>query len=102
MQSALIKSVLDWRAEVKAMSTLISDRSKTSVQLYALEQKWMTENREKYAGQWVALVGDCLLSHGMDAKAVYEEARAKAAEFGDALPLVVLMEKEPDLPFGGW
>jgi hypothetical protein len=84
------------------MSTLVSDKSKTSAQLYALEQKWLTENREKYAGQWVALVGDNLLSHGEDARAVYAEAREKAAEFGDALPLVVLMEKEPDLPFGGW
>ncbi len=84
------------------MSTLISDKSKTPDALYALEQKWLTENREKYAGQWVALVGDNLLSHGTDAKAVYQEAHQKAAEFGDALPLVVLMEKEPDLPFGGW
>ena len=84
------------------MSTLTSEKSKTASALYALERKWLVENREKYAGQWVALIGDKLLSHGSDAKAVYAEARKKAAEFGEALPLVVLLEREPDLPFGGW
>lgn len=84
------------------MSTLIADKSRTSAALYALEQKWLAENREKYTGQWVALVGNHLLSHGPDAKAVYTQARQKTAELGETLPLVVLIEKEPDLPFGGW
>ena len=82
------------------MSTLISEKSKTSS--YALERKWLAENREKYAGQWVALIGDNLLSHGSNAKAVYAEARSKAAEFGETIPLIVLLEREPNLPFGGW
>jgi len=84
------------------MSTLILEKPKTSAALYALEQKWLAENREKFAGQWVGLLGDKLLSHGADSKTVYAEARKKAAELSEALPLVVLLEKEPDLPFGGW
>ncbi len=84
------------------MSTLISDESKTSPSLYALERKWLVKNREKYAGQWVALIGDRLLSHGPDAKAVYAEARKKAVESDEAIPLVVLLAREPNLPFGGW
>ena len=84
------------------MSTLTSEKSKSSAALYALERKWLVENREKYAGQWVALIGDTLLSHGADAKEVYREAGRKAAEFGETIPLVVLLDKEPGLPFGGW
>ena len=84
------------------MSLLISEKLKTSSSFYALERKWLAENREMYAGQWVALIGDNLLSHGSNAKMVYAEARKKAAEFGEVLPLVVLIEREPGLPFGGW
>ncbi|MGH9799935.1 MAG: DUF5678 domain-containing protein [Blastocatellia bacterium] len=59
------------------------------------EHRWLKEHCDEYAGQWVALKGDQLISHGVNAKEVY--LTAKAAGHMDAL-----MEKvEPSnaLPF---
>jgi len=47
------------------------------------ERQWLKENCDEYAGQWVALKGNQLISHGMDAKEVH--AAAKAAGHPDAL-----------------
>jgi Family of unknown function (DUF5678) len=52
---------------------------------------------DEYLGQWVALDGDRLISHGPDAKKVYEEARAT----GVHAPFLKRIVKD-DLPFGGW
>src|SRR5580658_6077147 len=49
------------------------------------EQDWLAAHELEYAGQWVALDGDTLLSHGSDAHAVRDEARRK----GVHLPLLV-------------
>ncbi|MDQ3256681.1 MAG: DUF5678 domain-containing protein [Acidobacteriota bacterium] len=77
--------------------------SENVTQLHAREQRWLVEHQAEYAGQWVALLGDSLLTHGTDARQVYAEARRKIAATDDAaVPLVVLIEAEPDLPFGGW
>ncbi len=63
-----------------------------------LEQQWLREHGPEFAGQWVALDGSRLLSHGRDARAVYESARAS----GVALPLVVRVGKRDEPPFAGW
>jgi predicted exporter len=63
-----------------------------------LEREWLNENRAAFAGQWVALDGDELLSHGTDGRQVYVEAKAK----GVKVPFVVHLEAEDELPFGGW
>jgi hypothetical protein len=55
------------------------------------------ENRPN-AGQWVAIEGDQLVSHGENANAVLQQARAE----GVPHPLVMHIPKEPPLPFGGW
>ncbi|HKQ04579.1 MAG TPA: DUF5678 domain-containing protein [Blastocatellia bacterium] len=62
------------------------------------ERRWIAEHRKAYAGQWVALKGHRLLSHGMDAKTVYQEAR----KLGVESPVVVQIESPDELPFGGW
>src|SRR5581483_12057669 len=62
------------------------------------EQEWLRQHSEEYAGQWVALDGDSLLSHGSDAFAVRAEARAKGVQ----LPLMVHIPDEPNLPSAGW
>jgi predicted DNA-binding antitoxin AbrB/MazE fold protein len=62
------------------------------------EQKWLAAHQLEYAGQWVALEGDVLLSHGPDALAVREEARRKGVD----LPLMVHIPKEPNQPSAGW
>jgi hypothetical protein len=46
------------------------------------EMRWFAaeQNRAKYGGQWVALDGDQLLSHGENLRQVYAEAKAKGVE----------------------
>jgi predicted DNA-binding antitoxin AbrB/MazE fold protein len=62
------------------------------------EQEWLIAHRLEYAGQWVALDGHTLLSHGSDAFAVRDEARGKGVQ----VPLLVHIPEEPDLPSAGW
>lgn len=40
------------------------------------EYRWIKEHRAEYAGQWVALKGDQLISHGPQGVEVIEAARA--------------------------
>ena len=58
------------------------------------EQEWLRLLGQEYRGQWVALNGEELLSHGPDARGVRDEARAK----GVPTPLMVHIPDEPDLP----
>ena len=58
---------------------------------------WIKAHRAEYAGQWVCLDGDQLISHGSEAKKVYAEADAKNI----SSPFVEYIEKD-NLPFGGW
>jgi hypothetical protein len=62
------------------------------------EQRWLLQHGSQYAGEWVALNGNCLLSHGTDGRVVLSEARRG----GVAVPFVVRVEKPDELPFGGW
>jgi hypothetical protein len=59
------------------------------------ERQWLKEHCDEYAGQWVALKGDQLISHGKDHLAVYQAA--KAAGHSDAL--MELVEPSDALPF---
>lgn len=61
------------------------------------EMRWIKEHRHEYAGQWVALDGDQLLAHGMNAREVFEAARQHTAE-----PFFAHLEPADALPFGGW
>ena len=60
--------------------------------------RWIKEHRAEYAGQWVAVRGDRLLSSGPDGRQVYEAARAA----GDECPFVTRVEPADELPFAGW
>jgi hypothetical protein len=62
------------------------------------EQEWLYVKGPLYAGKWVAVEGDQLISEGASAISVLEQARAQ----GVPNPLVVRIPKEPGLPFGGW
>jgi hypothetical protein len=62
------------------------------------ERQWLLQHGKEYEGQWVALDGDCLLSHGTDGRLVLAEAR----RIGVSVPFVVRVEKPDELPFGGW
>jgi hypothetical protein len=62
------------------------------------EMKWLRVHENEYRGQWVALQGSDLLSHGREAVTVRDEARKK----GFPRPLMVHVPDEPDLPSAGW
>lgn len=62
------------------------------------ETQWLQEHRHEYIGQWVALDGDRLVSHGTNARAVSEAARAAGVE----LPFFIRIEPAAEAPFGGW
>jgi hypothetical protein len=59
------------------------------------EYRWIEEHRDEYAGQWVALKGDCLISHGPRGKEAYDAAID--AGYPDAFMLFV--EPRDDRPF---
>ena len=62
------------------------------------EKEWLAAHGQEYSGQWVALNGDELLSHGSDARGVRDEARAKGVQ----TPLMVHIPDEPKLPSAFW
>jgi predicted DNA-binding antitoxin AbrB/MazE fold protein len=62
------------------------------------EQEWLKAHGQEYSGQWVALNGEELLSHGSDARKVRDEARAKGVQ----TPLMFHIPDEPDLPSAFW
>ena len=65
----------------------------------ALEIAWLEQNREAYAGRWIALREDTLIAAGCDALEVYQTAKAKGTE----CPFVVHVAVEDELPFvAGW
>lgn len=64
----------------------------------AREQQWVSEHRDEYMGQWVALDGDHLIAHGHDARVVYTSAR----EAGIQVPFVVRVEAYEEPSMGGW
>jgi phage repressor protein C with HTH and peptisase S24 domain len=60
--------------------------------------EWLKENREKYAGKYIALSGDKLVGEGK----TFREARRQAQEKGFQNPFVTYVYSETDVPFGGW
>lgn len=60
--------------------------------------KWIDENRAQYLGQWVALDGDRLISHGTDARQVHNEAKAA----GIKVPFVERVIEEQEPFYAGW
>ena len=64
----------------------------------SVEMKWIKDHASEYVDQWVVVEGDRLISHGMDGKAVYDEARAA----GVKSPFLTHVALPDDLPWGGW
>jgi hypothetical protein len=64
----------------------------------AIESTWVERHRHKYLGQWVALEGDTLIAHGVNAREVYLAAR----NAGIAGPYIVHVTPKSDAYVGGW
>jgi hypothetical protein len=63
-----------------------------------MQLEWLKNNREKYAGIYVALCQDKLVGSGETLRA----AKEKAKENGFSNPFITLVYSENDVPFGGW
>ena len=62
------------------------------------EMSWLREHGHEYTGQWVALDGDRLVSHGTNAREVYQAAKQAGVE----VPFLHHIDPPDELPFGGW
>ncbi len=62
------------------------------------EYEWLRQHREAYPGQYVALIGDQLVSHGPNLREVIDAAR----QSGYPRALFVRIESPDEPPFGGW
>lgn len=62
------------------------------------ERAWVEAHREEFLGQWVALDGGDLVAHGTDARAVYDEARARGVD----APYLDQVLPKVDAYVGGW
>jgi uncharacterized protein (DUF433 family) len=58
---------------------------------------WLAENRQRYAGRWIALEGDKLLAVGDSVREVYAALANHAGT-----PLVTQVEPEDEHHFAGW
>lgn len=59
------------------------------------QTQWRREHAHKYRGEWIALDGTLLLSHGTDRKRVTAEARQSGA---DRPYIDRILEENPELP----
>lgn len=85
-------------AEKEHLFLIVSDQPKPSSER-AKERSWLDIHAVEYAGQWVALHEDILLSHGIHSKEVLEMAWSQGVE----VPYLIHVPScEPKLPFGGW
>ena len=62
------------------------------------EMEWLKANAHRYLGQWVALQGSELVSHGAEGRAVLDEARRK----GVKRPLLYQVPEEIGVPSVSW
>jgi hypothetical protein len=63
------------------------------------ERKWISQHRDQYRGQFVALAGDRLLAHGVDEGEVIDQARLA----GFQSPFVTYIETEAEEHYlSGW
>lgn len=88
-----------WLAEREGQHTRARENDKVpSRNWYMHEMRWLREHQRAYAGQWVALAGNRLLSHNTDARQVYAEAHAA----GVTVPFVAYIETPDEPQWGGW
>jgi hypothetical protein len=82
------------RATYSVVPTPIAQRRSDRLR----ELRWLASHGPEYAGLWVALEGDHVISSSADPKAVFAAVRERRI----TRPFVVHLEPENALPFGGW
>jgi len=73
-----------------------SRKAKERANRFREEMDWIENNRDSFAGRWVALLGSQLLSAGASAQEVFQATKSSSS-----VPLIVYVEGA-ELPFTGW
>jgi hypothetical protein len=95
------RRLYEWLQEQERKDLLEAEREeklKRDLERFRKTREWLRENRAKYMGQWVALDGDRLISHGTDGLKVHAEAKAAGIE----TPLLEHIVEEKERFCGGW
>ena len=74
------------------------EKLRRELEEYRRANQWIAAHRAEYLGQWVALEGERLVSHGVDALQVHNEAKAA----GITSPFLERMIEEEGPYWGGW
>jgi hypothetical protein len=72
------------------------ERHKALNHQFRRETAWLTANKHRYRGRWIAIEGDQLLAVGATSREVFSQLGTRTQP-----PLVVRIEEE-DRPFAGW
>lgn len=76
----------------------LAHKSENSFLSNQMEIEWLKQNREKYAGKYVALNGNEFICEGKTLR----EAKQTAIEKGFEKPFVTFVYSENEIPFGEW
>ena len=93
----LVPEVADFLAE-ELESEKVSPSLSSSDEERLSQIEWLKQNRERYAGKYVALYGNKLVGEGKTLR----EAREQAKEKGFQNAFATFVYSENDVPFGGW
>ena len=93
-----VREFLELQTSDSPAGPVSAENSRFPSKDFELEYSWLREHRTEYAGQWVALDGDRLVSHGTDVRCVHADALAAGVEY----PYLVQIAPADALPFGGW
>ncbi len=99
----VLEEKLNFQVEQRKKTSFESQMIATDVpvQDHSLEHKWLKENRDKFANQWVALKGENLVASGVDAKTVAKKVR-KLGLKGLFLTFVEASDQPPFISGGVW
>lgn len=86
------------RPTTEAIPPRAAETVEQQVARFRKAMTWIADHRAEYLGQWVALEGDRLISHGADAIQVHREAKAA----GIAAPFIERIVEEEGPYWGGW
>lgn len=97
-QSLLANYLLEKLGQTAKLRSLPTSPERLSDPTRRLEYQWLAQHRSTYAGKYVALEGDRLISHGTDGREVLRQARL----LGVLHPYIVHIDPDDTPAFGGW
>lgn len=98
LRQLLSEQVSNGAVSIVPEETAPSEKIHTELEKYRRAQQWIVEHRSEYMGQWVALDGDHLIGHGLNACELHLKAKAEGIE----IPFVEQITEEPKFFYPGW